>query len=87
MCDRQLVHVACRTYSLNCNWKVFVDNYLVRCSGVHVSTTCQTWPNCDAQEGMKPGDCGCACWCRLAHASLMPAGWRVPRGGGASLAS
>ena len=32
MCDRQLVHVASRSYSLDCNWKVFVDNYLVRIS-------------------------------------------------------
>ena len=30
MCDRQLVHVASRSYTLDCNWKVFVDNYLVR---------------------------------------------------------
>lgn len=30
MCDGQLVHVASRSYSLACNWKVFVDNYLVR---------------------------------------------------------
>jgi choline monooxygenase len=28
--DKQLVHVASRQYELACNWKVFVDNYLVR---------------------------------------------------------
>lgn len=28
--DDHLVHVASRAYSLQCNWKVFCDNYLVR---------------------------------------------------------
>jgi choline monooxygenase len=30
MTDAGLVHVASRQYRLRCNWKVFVDNYLVR---------------------------------------------------------
>lgn len=30
MTDVQLLHVASREYKLNCNWKVFCDNYLVR---------------------------------------------------------
>ncbi len=29
MTDIQLLHVASRDYKLNCNWKVFCDNYLV----------------------------------------------------------
>lgn len=32
MADDSLVHVASRQYTLNCNWKVFCDNYLVRTS-------------------------------------------------------
>lgn len=31
MCDPSLVHIARREYVLNCNWKVFCDNYLVGC--------------------------------------------------------
>lgn len=27
--DTHLIHVASRSYTLNCNWKVFCDNYLV----------------------------------------------------------
>ena len=30
MTESGLVHVASRQYRLACNWKVFVDNYLVR---------------------------------------------------------
>lgn len=30
MTDSHLQHVASRLYTLNCNWKVFCDNYLVR---------------------------------------------------------
>ncbi len=29
MTDSHLQHVASRLYTLNCNWKVFCDNYLV----------------------------------------------------------
>jgi hypothetical protein len=29
MADDGLMHVATRQYSLDCNWKVFCDNYLV----------------------------------------------------------
>lgn len=29
--DSHLVHVASQSYTLQCNWKVFCDNYLVRC--------------------------------------------------------
>ncbi len=28
--DRSLQHVASREYNLQCNWKVFADNYLVQ---------------------------------------------------------
>jgi hypothetical protein len=31
MQDQNLVHVARRDYVINCNWKVFCDNYLVSC--------------------------------------------------------
>lgn len=31
MCDDDLVHLTRREYVLNCNWKVFCDNYLVSC--------------------------------------------------------
>lgn len=34
--DGGMVHVARRAYRLNCNWKVFADNYLD--GGYHVST-------------------------------------------------
>eukprot|EP00878_Enallax_costatus_P036372 GHUV01040836.1.p1 GENE.GHUV01040836.1~~GHUV01040836.1.p1 ORF type:complete len:414 (+),score=106.34 GHUV01040836.1:946-2187(+) len=34
MCDRHLVHITRREYLLNCNWKVFCDNYLD--GGYHV---------------------------------------------------
>ena len=30
MCDSNLVHITRREYVINCNWKVFCDNYLVR---------------------------------------------------------
>ena len=32
MLDGGLQHVATREYRLQCNWKVFADNYLVRLS-------------------------------------------------------
>ncbi|KAK9806625.1 hypothetical protein WJX73_001477 [Symbiochloris irregularis] len=35
MADEDLVHVASRSYHLNCNWKVFCDNFLD--GGYHVS--------------------------------------------------
>ena len=34
MLDRGLQHVATREYYLQCNWKVFADNYLVRLESV-----------------------------------------------------
>jgi hypothetical protein len=35
MADSSLVHITRREYVLNCNWKVFADNYLD--GGYHVS--------------------------------------------------
>ena len=35
MSDSSLVHISRREYVLNCNWKVFADNYLD--GGYHVS--------------------------------------------------
>jgi hypothetical protein len=37
MSDSSLVHLTRREYVINCNWKVFADNYLD--GGYHVSTT------------------------------------------------
>lgn len=39
MADSQLVHLVRREYVLNCNWKVFCDNYLVRSGGVALQDT------------------------------------------------
>jgi hypothetical protein len=35
MSDSSLVHISRREYVINCNWKVFADNYLD--GGYHVS--------------------------------------------------
>jgi hypothetical protein len=46
MADGQLVHIARREYVLACNWKVFCDNYLVRCACVrlaHVGHEMNQW--------------------------------------------
>ena len=72
MCDGQLVHVASRSYSLACNWKVFVDNYLVRDSaGLCSSRMCMA---------AVPVQCSMAL---AAHASLCRMEdtmwrWRIP---------
>lgn len=47
-------HVKTQTYQINCNWKVFCDNYLVRLSPMHLlwmplPGTCPTaglWTDC-----------------------------------------
>ena len=43
MTDAALVHVASRQYRLACNWKVFVDNYLVRLGDMARLQSKQSW--------------------------------------------
>lgn len=40
MTDTSLVHIASQEYHLDCNWKVFVDNYLVRAGAGGKPLTC-----------------------------------------------
>lgn len=58
MTDASLVHVASRQYRLACNWKVFVDNYLVRacqCGG-QLSACKQPWTCQCCLDALEPSD-------------------------------
>lgn len=59
MADSSLVHITRREYVLECNWKVFADNYLD--GGYHVSVTARAAllaaaaaVNCFAQQYLIP---------------------------------
>ena len=63
----ELAHVASREYRIDCNWKVFADNYLVsnECCR-ELSGTAGCWPPAAGCQTLRSTLCaGCSCSCRF----------------------